>query len=159
MEVKNDRRNGRTFVSLIKEYKCQIKYVICGGLTTAVDFAVCFCLYGLLNHHIANVIAWCAAVIFAFIANKLWVFESKRHGIAAVSKEFAAFAGGRILSLIIQEGIFFAAVDIMDLNKIAVKLIASIVVVIINYVIGKLIFSYKNQNNGVRKETFDETEL
>lgn len=146
-------------MSLIKKYKCQIKYVICGGLTTAVDFAVCFCLYGLFNHHIANVIAWCAAVIFAFFANKLWVFESKRHGARAVFAELTAFAGARVLSLMIQEGIFFVTVDLMDLNKVAVKLIASIVVVIINYVFGKLIFSCKNKNNGVRKETFDETEL
>ncbi len=154
MEVKNDR----TLTSLIKKYKCQIKYVICGGLTTAVDFAVCFCLYGLLNHHIANVIAWCAAVIFAFFANKLWVFESKRHGIEAVSKELIAFAAGRILSLIIQEGIFFAAVDLMNLNKVVIKLIASIVVVILNYVFGKHVFSCRNKNE-VRKETPDETEL
>lgn len=159
MEVKKEQQNGRKLLTLIKKYKCQIKYVICGGLTTAVDFAVCFCLYGPLNHHIANVIAWCAAVIFAFFANKLWVFESRRHGITAVMAELTAFAGGRILSLIIQEGIFFAAVDIMDLNKVAVKLIASIIVVIINYVFGKLIFSYKNKNNGVRKEISDETEL
>ena len=159
MEEKNKQKKRRSLVALVQKYECQIKYIICGGLTTAVDFAVCFCLYGFLNHHIVNVIAWCAAVIFAFFANRTWVFESKRHGIAAVSKELVAFSGGRILSLIVQEGIFFIAVDLMNFNKIAVKLIASIVVVIMNYVIGKLIFSYRNQNNGVRKEPFDETEL
>ncbi len=132
-------------ISIIKKYRTQIKYLIFGVMTTVVDFVISFFLYKVTNHHIANITAWCGAVIFAYVVNKLFVFESKRSGIKALAAEFGAFVGSRIFSLLLQEGIFLIAVDILTLNKEITKIAASVIVVITNYFLGKLIFSKKEK--------------
>lgn len=132
--------------AFIRSKKKLILYVIFGGLTTVVDFAVSIALYGLINHHSANVIAWVCAVIFAFIVNKIWVFQSKRHGFSAVLSELAGFCGGRVFSLLLQEGIFFLAVDILSFKALPIKFVSAIVVIIVNYILSKLIFERKNKN-------------
>ena len=136
-------------INILKKYKTQIKYLIFGVMTTVVDFAISFLLYKVTNHHIANISAWCGAVIFAYAVNKIFVFESKRSGIGALAAEFGAFVGSRVLSLIMQEGIFVLAVDILTLNKEITKIAASVIVVITNYFLGKLIFSKKEKADKV----------
>ncbi len=135
----------------IAKYKREIKYLIFGVLTTLVDFVISFVLYRLVNHHIANAIAWCGAVIFAYIVNKIFVFESKRHAISSLAAELAAFSGSRVLSLVFQEGIFLLAVDILSFDKGITKICASVIVVIINYFLGKLIFTKKETEKGGQK--------
>ena len=130
--------------SILARYKMQIKYLIFGVMTTLVDFVISFLLYKVTNHHIANVAAWCGAVIFAYVVNKIFVFESKRRGVKALMMEFTAFAGSRVLSLLLQEGVFVLSVDILSFDKEITKIAASVIVVITNYFLGKLIFS-KNE--------------
>ena len=63
----------------IKINKGIIMYLIFGVLTTILNFIVfLFCSQVLkIDVLIANIIAWIAGVIFAFITNKFFVFESK----------------------------------------------------------------------------------
>lgn len=136
-------------IGIIKKYKRQIKYMIFGTLTTVVDFTISFLLYKVANHHIANTVAWFGAVVFAYATNKIFVFESKRRGIKAIAAEFCVFAGSRLLSFFMQEGIFTLAVDIFDLNKVATKIAASVIVVITNYFFCKLIFTKKEKADNV----------
>ena len=136
-------------IGILKKYKTQIKYLIFGVLTTVVDFAISFILYKVINHHIANVAAWCGAVIFAYAVNKIFVFESKRSGAKALAAEFGAFVGSRVLSLLMQEGIFVLAVDVMTFDKGITKIAASVIVIITNYFLGKLIFSKKEKADKV----------
>ena len=136
-------------ISIFKKYKTQIKYLMFGVLTTVVDFVISFILYEVTNHHIANVAAWCGAVIFAYAVNKIFVFESKRSGIKALTAEFGVFVGSRVLSLLLQEGIFVLAVDIMSLDKGLTKITAAVIVVITNYFLGKIIFSKKDKADKV----------
>ncbi len=135
--------------SILARYKMQIKYLIFGVMTTLVDFVISFLLYKVTNHHIANVAAWCGAVIFAYVVNKIFVFESKRRGVKALMMEFAAFAGSRVLSLLLQEGVFVLSVDILSFDKEITKIAASVIVVITNYFLGKLIFSKKEKADKV----------
>ncbi len=137
--------NKKGIIAPILKYKMQIKYLIFGVLTTLVDFVISFLLYRLVNHHIANTAAWLGAVIFAYIVNKLFVFENKELGISALTREFVAFGGSRVLTLLLQEGIFVLSVDILRFDKGITKIGASVLVVIINYFLGKLIFSKKDK--------------
>ena len=132
--------------SIIKKHKQIVLYAVFGVLTTAVDFAVSFILYNVTNVHVANVIAWIAAVIFAYAVNKVWVFESKSTGILFMLSEFVAFCSGRVLSLLLQEGIVVVFVDLLSLNKMAVKITAAVIVVVVNYILTKLVFK-----NGAKK--------
>ena len=133
---------------LLKKYKSLILYVIFGGLTTVVDWSISFLLYYLWGDaieatpillHGANVIAWVAAVAFAYVTNRIWVFASGRHGFGAILFEFLTFAGSRISTLLLQELTVFLLFDLLAWDVYAVKIIAAVLVVIANYFISKFL--------------------
>ncbi len=147
---------------LILRYQDQLLYLIFGGLTTVVDWSASFVLYRVwsaaieqneLMVHAANVIAWSLAVLFAFITNRLWVFHSQRRGVLPVLGELFTFAGGRVMTLLLQEGMFVFFFHWMGINEYLVKIIAAVLVVIANYFISKLIvFRKKKQPDTDKKE-------
>ena len=74
-----------------------IKYVICGILTTVINYFVYYFLtISILNPTIAvelqlaNIAAWVCAVIFAYISNRKWVFSSHDQNVLM---EFIKFTG------------------------------------------------------------------
>ena len=121
-------------------------YLITGGLTTVLNWVVYIvCAHAVLlylvpaekvRESIANFIAWVAAVIFAYITNRIFVFHSDKTGFGPVMKEFAAFTSARVISFVIEQVLFVAALYIMD--DIVAKLLIGIIVVILNYVFSKL---------------------
>ena len=142
--------------ALLSRFREQILYLIFGGLTTVVDWGVSFLLYYFWGEaieetvflvHAANVVAWAAAVLFAFVTNRIWVFESKKHGFLPVMGELVAFAGGRVMTLLLQEGMFLVFHDWLHVNAYAVKLIAAVLVIIANYFISKLLVFRKKKND------------
>lgn len=139
---------------LLRKYKSVILYVIFGGLTTVVDWSISFLLYYLWGEaieatpillHGANVIAWAAAVAFAYVTNRIWVFESKRRGLLPILGEITAFAGGRVLTLLLQEAIMGVFCTWLGFNEYIFKIIAAVVVVVLNYFISKLLVFRKSR--------------
>lgn len=138
---------------LVVTYKEQLLYLVFGALTTLVDFGISFLLYRVwidANQspdamlHLADLLAWAAAVTFAFVTNRIWVFESKQHGFLPVAKELAGFAGGRIFTLLLQEAIMAVFVTWLGWDKYLFRILAAVLVVVLNYVISKL-FVFKNK--------------
>ena len=131
-----------------QKYKEPILYLFFGGLTTAVDFGISFLLYhfwidgmqtsGALVHFV-DVLAWAAAVAFAFFTNRIWVFESKKKGFSPVAREFFGFAGGRVFTLLLQEAVMAIFVTWLGGSKYLFRLFAAVLVIILNYVISKLV--------------------
>lgn len=152
MKLQNKIRHGIIVLKTLcfralewaKEHHELVTYVIFGGLTTVVDWGISFVLYQTdMNTHVVNVIAWTAAVLFAFVTNKIWVFRSRTKAASRVVGELIAFAGGRVLSLGVQELLFVLAVDILDWNRTLVKIPVAVLVVIINYFLTKFVFRKK----------------
>lgn len=123
-----------------KKHKEGLLYLFFGALTTFINLAVFFLFTDLLgvDELIANVIAWIIAVLFAYVTNRIWVFASHCNTKYAVIKEVLAFYGGRVFTLLLEEGILFVFIKLLSLNAVAVKIIAQIAVIVINYVISKL---------------------
>jgi len=142
-----------------------INYLVFGVLTTLVDILVYTPLTEILGadykiagfipwYIVTSVIAWAAAVLFAYVTNKKWVFEEKDWSAKAIGRELPVFAGGRVVTLLIQLFLMWIMIDVTHLDKtwlltwgagligrqgdFAVKMIVSVVVVILNYVISKL---------------------
>ena len=139
---------------LFTKYREQLLYLIFGGLTTAVDWSVSFVLYYVWGAaieetvfliHAANLIAWAAAVLFAYVTNRIWVFESHTKGFFRVLGEIFSFAGGRVLTFLMQEGLMAVFVTWLGLNKYLMRVIAAILVIIANYFISKLIVFRKKK--------------
>ncbi|MBQ9132007.1 MAG: GtrA family protein [Clostridia bacterium] len=136
--------------ALWEKHKAVLLYLIFGGLTTVVDFAVCFLLYRLDLHvyvtpeldiytHVADLIGWVLAVLFAFATNRVWVFQSAARGFLPVVKELAAFAGGRVGTLLLQEGAMFVFCTWLGFNRYVMRIIVAVAVIILNYFISKLL--------------------
>ena len=148
-------------LEFLKKYRSVILYIIFGGMTTVIDWTVSFLLYYFWGEaidatpillHGANVIAWVAAVAFAYVTNRIWVFESKRRGFVPIICEIAAFAGGRVLTLLLQEIIMGVFCTWLGLNEYLFKLVAAVLVIILNYFISKILVFRKT-----RRETEQES--
>ena len=138
-----------------------ILYIIFGVATTAVNYIVFHLLYNVLwqqrNSLTANAAAFVAAVIFAFVVNKLFVFESKSWSAATLKREIPSFLAARIGSFGIEEAGLFLAEKVLKLGGIVaitvagvaldwitiVKIALAFVVVALNYVFCKLIIFKK----------------
>lgn len=132
-----------------------ILYLIFGVLTTVVNYVVFRLLYvGLLGGKdslIANAAAFVAAVVFAFVVNKLFVFESKSWAPAVLAREIPSFVASRVASFGIEELGLLVSENVLHWNEVAVftlgstvidgvtatKLALSVIVVILNYVFCK----------------------
>ena len=132
---------------LIIKNKEIIKYLIFGILTTLVNI-LCFYILDKLNIdiYINNTISWIVSVIFAFITNKLYVFESKSLDIKIIFKEGTSFLGARIFSYFVDMGTIYLLFDGLKINKLISKIVSNIIVIIINYIFSKFIFKKKEGN-------------
>ena len=127
--------------SFIRKHKDIIIYLFFGGLTTLVSFAVYFSVYRYLSLSAgwSNVISWICAVVFAFVTNKPFVFHSYDWSVSVALPELGKFVGSRLLSGLLETAVLAVTVDLLHLHNLAMKLIASVIVVILNYVFSKLI--------------------
>lgn len=132
--------------NLLIKYKEQILYLFFGGCTTVVNIVV-FALCSDILHMellVSNFMAWVLAVFFAYITNKIWVFESKTETLNELVKEIGSFVFARVVTLLIDMLIVYVGVEILFINKMIIKVLANIVVIVANYVFSKL-FIFKKK--------------
>lgn len=133
-------------INIYKKNKEIINYLIIGVLTTLISIGIYTILtISILNPNnaielqIANVISWIIAVLFAYITNRKYVFESKDKNILG---ELIKFSGSRITTLLIEIVFMFIFVSLIHFNDKIMKIIAQIIVIVLNYVFSK-IFVFK----------------
>ena len=128
-------------LDFLKKYEEIISYLFFGGLTTLVNYAVYLPCYNWLHLSgaLSNVIAWVAAVAFAYLTNKPFVFKSHDWSMKVVLPELTKFVGCRVGSGLLETAIIFVTVDLLGWNGNVIKLITSILVVVLNYVASKLL--------------------
>lgn len=154
----------------IKNNRELISYVFWGGMTTVVSWVVYFicrlCLpesfsfltenldtntviYKILNvllttKVISNIISWIISVAFAYVVNKLFVFESKSWEAKLVFREVWQFVSARLVSFILADWLIFALlVEVCGFNDLIVKIIVNVIVIIMNYIFSKLVIFKK----------------
>lgn len=136
---------------LFIKYKEIIMYLIMGVLTTAVNWVVYAVLAGPFNASVtgSNIIAWVAGVLFAYITNKIFVFESYNFSPAFLIKELFLFVSARFITGIIEiagvPALVYIGLDstIFGIKGMVAKVAVSVIVVILNYVFSKLLI-FKN---------------
>lgn len=122
-----------------------ISYIIFGVLTTLVDYAAFYIFYYKAgwSNIAANTAAWILAVAFAYITNKLFVFEAKTDNLKALLVEIISFAGARAATLVLTD-IFLLFAQFIGAEAMIAKIVISVAVVIINYFLSK-IFIFKKK--------------
>lgn len=131
----------------MKNKKEIINYIIFGVLTTLINIASYAILAKALHidYKISTTIAWILSVLFAFITNKFYVFNSSFKDIASTLKEFISFVFFRLLSYGIDLLTMVIFIENLHINDLITKIIANIIVIIFNYVASKL-FIFKSRN-------------
>lgn len=144
-------------------YKYEEKwlYLFFGVLTTVVSFVSAGLAKFVLEHaggysaesvsNISTVFSWVCAVTFAYITNKLWVFESNAKGLKNIIVEGGRFYGGRVFTLAVEWIIMNIGFAKLGINYWIVKIAANVVVLILNYVISK-IFVFRKKDGEVKQD-------
>ena len=127
--------------ALVMKHWDMVSYLFFGVLTTVVNYLVYLPLYNLLgiSAAVSNIIAWVAAVAFAYVTNKPFVFKSHDWSMKIVLPELGKFVGCRAASGGLETALVFLTVDVCGWDGNLWKLIVSVVVVILNYVSSKLL--------------------
>ncbi len=135
--------------ALFRKYRELIAYVIVGGLTTVVSMAL---YYGstwtfldgsdALQVQIANVISWVGAVAFAYVTNRVFVFQSHS---TALFREVVSFVSSRVLTLLLDMGCMWLMVTAIGVDHRIAKLVSMVLVTVGNYVISKLLVFKKEK--------------
>lgn len=127
--------------SLFLKYRELILYVFFGGLTTLVNWAGYWLLADVFHvpYLWATAIAQILSILFAYVTNRIWVFESKAKGFSAVFWEMVRFFGCRAASFVLDLLCMRIGVGGLHVNDMVMKLLSNVIVVIVNYVFSKLI--------------------
>jgi putative flippase GtrA len=149
---------------LYYKYEEKWLYLFFGVLTTAVSFISAGISKNLLENAgmgtgavstISTVISWICAVTFAYVTNRLWVFESKAKGAKELTAEAASFYGGRVFTLLTEMAIMWLGYSLIGINYWVTKIAANVIVLILNYVISKL-FVFKDKSSGKPAESVND---
>ena len=130
-----------------------IRYAFFGGLTTLVNMLAYFLLTQFTplgrteeSQAVANTMAVFISIVFAFVTNSKYVFESEAEGFLAHFKEFVKFTGARLSTLFIDVGGVYLFVKVWHFNDMIVKLVLQFVVIVLNYFFSKfLVFVKKDR--------------
>ena len=131
---------------LWKKHKELILYVFFGGCTTLINIISYFACRELMYLPVvpADVLAWVVSVIFAYVTNKLFVFESKSWRLMLVLKDGAAFLAARVFSLGLDVAMLYVTVTVLGWWELPMKVLANVVVIVINYIFSKWIIFRKD---------------
>jgi putative flippase GtrA len=135
----------RLFEKFYQKHRGVLLYLFFGGLTTLISIVSFLLLDQVCHELIANFLSWIFAVAFAYVTNRTWVFRSRTRG-KALRQEMVTFVYGRLATLVMEEVILLVFVTWLDFDSTFVKVLAQIVVLVLNYIISKLlVFRKKTQ--------------
>ena len=133
---------------LVIHYREIVLYLIVGVITTVINGAVYWICTSLskIENVPGTIVAWVIAVLFAFFANKIWVFESCSMRLDLVLKEMIQFVGCRLGTGVLDVGIMYVSVDCWGWNGLLMKLISDFVVTLVNFVASKFLIFRKEKS-------------
>lgn len=128
-----------------EKIKMLLLYMLFGVGTTAVNLLLFWLLYYSLQTGtiISNTVAWLGSVLFAFVTNKWYVFESKDWNLKLTAKELLSFSGCRGITGLMDLAAVYITVDLLHHEAMLMKILVSVLVIILNYVASKIIFRKK----------------
>lgn len=170
--------------SLFEKYKEIISYLFFGVVTTLVNWVVYALMVRLLQVDlsavestdnvvfsmfsgnsgksltllfVANLTAWVASVLVAFVTNKIWVFNARTWQIGTVLRELWEFTASRLFTGLFEWFGIPALVmlgmkqSFLGVEGFWAKALVSVLVVVLNYVFSKFIV-FKNKRKKKEEE-------
>lgn len=159
--------------ALWNKYKEIILYLFFGIITTVVSLGACFATLKIgvvflndgagnptpLLDVIGSSVQWVVGVLVAFITNKLWVFTDSEKGFKNTAKQLGKFTAGRIFTYFLEvvanlavialfDGLGYRAFTLIGISvtsRVWAKAITSVIVVVTNYILSKLLVFKKSK--------------
>lgn len=121
-----------------------IRFGIVGVIATVIDFATLIALKELLGVDvmIASAIAFCVSVAANYVLSMAFVFKSKNQNKI---KEFIVFLLLSVGGLGVNEVILWLGVKLASIYYIIVKLFATVIVMVYNFITRKLFLESKEK--------------
>ncbi len=114
---------------------------------------------------------WIVGIVVTFTTNKKWVFREAEHGARAATRQFGIFCSSRVLTYFLEVGVNLGVIALFDdllhyrgpsfelfghdfelSSRIWAKLISSIVVIVANYFVSKLIVFRKKDEKDHKED-------
>ncbi len=135
---------------LLNKYREQVAYVFFGGLTTLVNIVVYYITNTVMHMPTvpATALAQVLAVLFAYVTNKRYVFQSKTQGAWELLREMGSFFACRAVSFVLDIGIMWLTVDVLAWPNMLMKIVSNVIIIIVNYVASKLLIFNKGKESG-----------
>ena len=143
-------------------YNKVVRYIFFGGCTTGVNFVSYFILRTIFSVDVtkANFFSILLSILFADAVNKIFVFESRTHGVRELLAEMVSFVGMRAITMFIE---IFGTVllsSVWGMNDMLAKLLIQFVVLTLNFVFSKVFvfkekkteYSYQERRIAMRKK-------
>ena len=134
----------KKIISKIKDFLRDgeaVRYIIIGLCTTVVNYGL-FAIFTELCRWevtVSNTLSVIIAILFAYVANKLFVFRSRCNNPTELTLEFLKFVGARAITMVVEVGGVFVMYDLLHINEHVAKLSTQVIVIVGNYFISKLI--------------------
>lgn len=130
----------------------KLMYLIMGGCTTVVNllsYRIMILIFGnaKMTVTICNTISVILAIIFAFFANKIFVFRSVSPSLRHAMQEFLKFAGARMSTLGIEVGGVYLLYNVLGVNDFLAKFLTQFIVIVVNYFISKFFVFVKQEEH------------
>ena len=134
------------FEPFYKKHKEGLLYLFFGGLAFFLSIFLYWFMYSVmhLNELVNNTIDWIICVAFQFFTNRTWVFDGKVDNTRDFVKQAASFTLGRLFTLVVENVLLLIFITMLGFAQMPVKLAATFVVIVLNYVISKL-FVFKEK--------------
>ena len=128
---------------LFEKYRQLALYLFFGVTTTVVNWLIYTPLQPLVGMTAANAIAWLGAVAYAFVTNKLFVFDSKswKSWIGEGIKFFSARLLSGLFEIFLPTALFGLGLDmaLFGIDGGVAKALVSLLIIVMNYVTSKFL--------------------
>ena len=143
----------RRFEEPFQRHREGLLYLLFGGLTTLLNLALSALFWYVLKWEewywgtfsigtlLGNLISIMAAMLFAYVTNRVWVFRSEVHGTRGIALELAKFIAGRAVTLVVEIGGVQLTTMLFPGDSVALfigKLITQVLVILLNFVFSKV---------------------
>jgi putative flippase GtrA len=148
---------------VITKNKTLLLYLIAGGLTTLVNYALFIALMFAMGggidigsmfieqsgntalFNVANTAAITGSVIFAYFINKLMVFQTKCETPRELFREIAAFLASRGITALFEIAACAFSVVLLGFPEFSTKLVVTIIVILLNYILSVTVVFRKKE--------------
>ncbi|MFB6367832.1 GtrA family protein [Paenibacillus elgii] len=137
----------------MKKFLIISKYIIFGVFTTILNILTFKLLMDAsFEYKLSTSIAWLVSVLFAFVTNKLWVFNSRTKEWRNLLSEFAKFLFGRVSTYFVDLLGLMLLIQVFMMNAMLGKIIMNIIVIILNYFLAKFSY-YSGKGKNLKERT------